>query len=53
MNKLAQWQLRFEATLECARVPVPESCGLLMIGNNHEKELINLLEALKDTSESQ
>ncbi len=53
MTNLAQWQLRFEATLECARVPVPESYGLLMIGNNHEKELISLLEILKDASESQ
>ncbi len=43
----------FEATLECGRVPVSESCGLLMIGNHHNKDLISLLEIRKDTSESQ
>ncbi len=43
----------FETTLGCGRVPVSESCDYLMIGNNHEKDLINLLETLKDTAESQ
>ncbi len=43
----------FEATLVCGRVPVSESCGSLTLGKNHKKVLISLLEALKDTTESQ
>ncbi len=43
----------FEATLECGRVPVPESCGLLMIDKNYEKALISLLETLKEATGSQ
>ncbi len=43
----------FEATLQYGRVPVSESGGKLMIGNNNEKDLISLLETLKDTMESQ
>ncbi len=45
--------IRFEPTLECGRVPVPESCGLQMIGNNPEQDLISLFETLKNTTESQ
>ncbi len=40
-------------TLECGRVPVSESCGKLMIGNDHEKDLFSLIETLEDTMESQ
>ncbi len=40
----------FEATLEWGRVPVSESCGQLMIGSNHEKDLISLLETLRVTN---
>ncbi len=43
----------FEDTLGCGRVPVSEICGLLMIGNNHEKELISLLEILMDITKLQ
>ncbi len=43
----------FKATLNCGRVPASESSALLMIGNNHEKDLISLLETLKDTTELQ
>ncbi len=43
----------FEVTLKSGRVPVSESCGELMIANDHEKDLFSLLEALKDTMESQ
>ncbi len=42
----------FEDILECGRVFASESCGVLMIGNNHEKDLISLLETLQDTTES-
>ncbi len=34
-------------------VPVPESCGYLMIGNNFNKGFVSMLVILKDTSESQ
>ncbi len=43
----------YKATLECGRVPVLESCGELMIGNNHEKDPFRGLEILKGTTESQ
>ncbi len=39
--------------LQLVRVPASEGCGQLMIGNNHEKDRINLLETCKDTAESQ
>ncbi len=42
----------FKATLEYGRIGSAESCGLLMIGNYHEKDHINLLETLKDTTVS-
>ncbi len=43
----------FKAIMEVERVLASEGCGQLMIGNNHEKNLISLLETLKDTAESQ
>ncbi len=33
------------------RFPASESCSLLMIGNNRQKDFISLLEALKETTE--
>ncbi len=42
-----------EHTLEFGRVPASENCGNLMIVTNHEKDLISLLETLKDTTELQ
>ncbi len=42
----------FKAFMEGERVPASESCGQLMIGKNHEKDLISSLDALKDTAES-
>ncbi len=43
----------FKDTLECGRVPASKRCGLLMIGNNHENDLISLLDTPKDTTNSQ
>ncbi len=43
----------FEATLECGLVHVSKSCGLLVIGNKNEKDLISVSEELKDTTKSQ
>ncbi len=43
----------FEVTLESGRVSASESCGHLMIGNNHEKDLISLPETLKGATDSQ
>ncbi len=45
--------VRLEAILELGRVHASESCGELMIGNSHEKDLNSLLETLKDTTEAQ
>ncbi len=42
----------YEATLERRRIPVLETWGLLMIGNNRENDLISLRKTLKDTTES-
>ncbi len=40
-----------EATLACERVPASERCGKLMVDNDHETDLIRLLETLKDATE--
>ncbi len=43
----------FEAALEHRRVAASGSCDQVMIGNNHEKDLISLLGTLIDTTKSQ
>ncbi len=43
----------FETTVESGRASASESCGQLMIGNNHKKDFICLLETLKGATESQ
>ncbi len=41
----------FYVAVEHGYVPVSESCGLLMIDNDSEKELIGLLRILKNTND--
>ncbi len=38
--------------MERGRVPEPEGCGLPMNDNNHKNDLVRLLEALKDKTDT-